>query len=940
MPIYAVPAHSPRIMSGPVSQPVGPVAGEAPTDLVVANAAIAVTADNVTLTQVHTLVVANAAIAVTADNVDLTTPSHIKSYTDFTGTNGAAWPAPWTTVGGTIQTNRGRLLQSGAWAGASAHTTGISLADVRFEGIIEFVAPLTDDFPAIVARHNGVWSGAVANAGIIIYPGVSDGTIAIQTFVGGANVENVATGSFTWAAATRYRFTLELIEEAGGTRCRAKVWAIDSFAIEPSDWTLEGLAVHASRPASGGVGLSFAAASGTSAVFYDDLMVQDLDSGRLKVIPVGDSITAGPYNFPGNVSATWRRYVYDHFASTATPLDMVGRFWANGTTSGAGVSGTYAGAGTWDHDHHSRNSWWTSDVDADIAYDIDAYQPDIAILYIGLNDLLNGQTAAATATEVGNIVTAIRAEKADTKFVVCQIAPAPAAPGTTVVDFNAALVTTVAPMSTGTSPIVLADCYTGFSTGDIYDTIHFDDDGDQFVADKIIAAMEVLLADSTDLVVADASIAVTAENVTLTQVHSLTVAAASIAVTADNVTLTQAHSIVVADAAIAVTADNVTITQVHALVVADAAIAVTADSVTLAQTHVLTVANAAIAVTADNVALTQVHSIVVADAAIAVTADNVALTQVHALSVNSAFIAVTTDSPTLTQTHSLTVADAAIAVTADNVTLTQVHVLTVASASIAVTADNVALTQVHVLTVAAASIAVAADNVTLTQIHSLVVANAAIAVTADNVDLTTATILTVADAFIAVTAENVGLTQVHALVVASASIAVTADSVTLTQVHVLAVADAFIAITASNVVLTGAGSLVVANAFIAVTADNVVLSQVHTLVVANAAIAVTADNVLLAMPASGLNMQVTVGSPVFVAQSASVVMILRAAVAVMVARAAGGARMVARSAGDPRFVTRTAGAPDSLYRQAGTPATQTRSATITLGHGNPGQPQT
>ena len=62
---------------------------------------------------------------------------------------------------------------------------------------------------------------------------------------------------------------------------------------------------------------------------------------------------------------------------------------------------------------------------------------------------------------------------------------------------------------------------------------------------------------------------------------SLTIANATQAVTVDNVTLTEKFAITIANATQAVTADNVTLTQKFALVIDDATQAVTVDNVKL-----------------------------------------------------------------------------------------------------------------------------------------------------------------------------------------------------------------------------------------------------------------------------------------------------------------------------------------------------------------------
>ena len=89
------------------------------------------------------------------------------------------------------------------------------------------------------------------------------------------------------------------------------------------------------------------------------------------------------------------------------------------------------------------------------------------------------------------------------------------------------------------------------------------------------------------------------------------------------------------------------------------------------------------------------------------------------------------------------------------------------------------------------------------------------------------------------------------LVIQNSAHAVSSDNVALTQVHSLAVANAAHAVSSDNVALTGAGDLEIQDAAHAVSSGNVALTQVHSLAVANAAHAVSSDNVVLEPVAPG-----------------------------------------------------------------------------------------
>jgi hypothetical protein len=134
----------------------------------------------------------------------------------------------------------------------------------------------------------------------------------------------------------------------------------------------------------------------------------------------------------------------------------------------------------------------------------------------------------------------------------------------------------------------------------------------------------------TNLVIAAADHAHSADSLALTQVHTVVTAEARSTHTADQVALSQNSNLVIADSTHAHAADgNIVLTIVTQLLVADSSHAHSADGVVLTQQHSLAVAEALHGHTADQVALVQntTASLVINDALHSVTSDLVTLTQ-------------------------------------------------------------------------------------------------------------------------------------------------------------------------------------------------------------------------------------------------------------------------------------------------------------------------
>ena len=422
-------------------------------------------------------------------------------YTAFTAVNGSAWPAPWvTTANATVENNRGRLAPGAAGgAVARAHTTVLSIGNIRVTGSF-LINNLSEQYPIIAVRHNGSWNGGIPDAAIVLRIDVPGNDFIVASANAGTYT-NITNSTLNWIAGQEYRFTFEVTEGVGLTNIRVKVWRVFAGINETSIWQISTTTTIATRPAVGGVGLSHTSGSSdaTSYIEFDDLIIQDYDDGRARVLTVGDEITSGAPNHPNWPAVnTWRRHFFDAYEITSDPLQMVGQNWACTSLGTGNNPSSYAGLGSWDHEHYARVNWQVDDVISNMASMGMDYEPGVAIVYIGGRDLLAAATPTATATKVAGLVTALRAKKADMRFVVCQIAPVPAIPVGDVNAFNAALVTTVLPMSTPTSRVVLADCNTGFVAAWVYDTIHFNDDGDQFVASRIGTAYATALVNPSE----------------------------------------------------------------------------------------------------------------------------------------------------------------------------------------------------------------------------------------------------------------------------------------------------------------------------------------------------------------------------------------------------------------------------------------------------------
>lgn len=156
-------------------------------------------------------------------------------------------------------------------------------------------------------------------------------------------------------------------------------------------------------------------------------------------------------------------------------------------------------------------------------------------------------------------------------------------------------------------------------------TIDFTEADDQW--SMTVASFKVPAGGAAQLVVQDATLALAADGVALTQHNVLVVADALLALAAESPALTQHNVLVVADALLALAAEAPALTQHNILAVADALLALAAETPTLTPHLEIVVQDATIALSVDNVALVQHNVLVVQDALIGLAADNVSFGQ-------------------------------------------------------------------------------------------------------------------------------------------------------------------------------------------------------------------------------------------------------------------------------------------------------------------------
>ncbi len=136
------------------------------------------------------------------------------------------------------------------------------------------------------------------------------------------------------------------------------------------------------------------------------------EGGVLRIMPLGDSITEAKSGHD-----SYRRPLWQSLAAAGCSVDFVGS--KTGVSQGSRDSGSTAPPNPdFDQDHEAYWDYQTNEVKALASAKVAAAQPDIVLIHLGTNDVLDGQSAVAA--EIGGV----RASKADTYIVLAKVIPA------------------------------------------------------------------------------------------------------------------------------------------------------------------------------------------------------------------------------------------------------------------------------------------------------------------------------------------------------------------------------------------------------------------------------------------------------------------------------------------------------------------------------------
>ena len=197
----------------------------------------------------------------------------------------------------------------------------------------------------------------------------------------------------------------------------------------------------------------------------------------VKICPMGDSITRGGLE-TDSAYPSYRYHLWSMLRNGGYDVDFVG------STTEPNFNRF-----VFDQDHDGHSGYTTEKLADDMDRILMNYTPDVVLLYIGTNDVLQQVPMSDRMRNIDRIVSSLRQKNPNVKIVMAQISPT----GDTfrneyaeLAKFNEGLITYAQQATSTASPIVIVDMYAAWST-DIFDQpdgIHPSSDGEVQLAQR------------------------------------------------------------------------------------------------------------------------------------------------------------------------------------------------------------------------------------------------------------------------------------------------------------------------------------------------------------------------------------------------------------------------------------------------------------------------
>jgi len=200
------------------------------------------------------------------------------------------------------------------------------------------------------------------------------------------------------------------------------------------------------------------------------------DADPCRIMPLGNSITHADSSHD-----SYRRELWHRLEARGFDVDFVGSMSSN---FGGGPP-----TKDFDLDHEGHWAWRADEILGEVRAWADTHLPDIVLLHIGTNDILQSQSVSSTVNDIDAIIQNLRIANPDVVILLAKIIPH-SLPNTPVNGLNNEIPGLASRKDRPESPVIVVDQHTGFNpNNDLYDGVHPDRSGEVKMATKFENAL-------------------------------------------------------------------------------------------------------------------------------------------------------------------------------------------------------------------------------------------------------------------------------------------------------------------------------------------------------------------------------------------------------------------------------------------------------------------
>jgi len=210
---------------------------------------------------------------------------------------------------------------------------------------------------------------------------------------------------------------------------------------------------------------------------------------KVKILPLGDSITCA-----SKYKLSYRYPLWQRLVDAGKQIEFIGSHASKGD-HGRDKWDTYKNL-SFPPAHECHSGWRTDQIlnginnnGSRLSQWITGYQPDIALIHLGTNDIYQSQTPESTRDEIEQVILKLRGKNPHIKVLLARVIPMQMNPN--IPRLNQLLLQLSKKLNQTNSPVISVDMYSGFSinTDMQKDKIHPNANGEEKIAQRWFSAL-------------------------------------------------------------------------------------------------------------------------------------------------------------------------------------------------------------------------------------------------------------------------------------------------------------------------------------------------------------------------------------------------------------------------------------------------------------------